>query len=158
MSEKSDDVTETIYLNLCISILEVLKEEIGLARGVSTAEAIWRRFGSKIKQYLTQKFEVWNNTIPGIADLIKRYYTDILNFPEVEIIEKESESGRIITIRNCPIWKALKENRLPPLCHQAFCNGFVETITRELNPSIIFAKGAEYRQGADRCEFELKEF
>ncbi|MHA1376963.1 MAG: L-2-amino-thiazoline-4-carboxylic acid hydrolase [Candidatus Helarchaeota archaeon] len=152
------EVTSNIYLNMCLSILEVLKEEIGLARGVSTAEAIWRRFGSKIRQFLTEKLEVTDNDIPGIAELIKKFYTEILNFPDVQVSEKDADGAHIVTIRNCPIWKAIKENRLPPLCHKAFCNGFVETLTRELNPGIIFAKGAEYRQGADRCEFEWKQF
>ena len=152
------EVTSNIYLNICLSILEVLKEEIGLARGVATAEAIWRRFASKIRQFITDKFENNDDSISSIANLIKRYYVEILNFPNVEVTEKDTEETHVVTIRDCPIWKAIKENRLPPLCHQAFCNGFVETITRELNPSLIFNKGAEYRQGADRCEFEWKKF
>ncbi|MFX0133383.1 MAG: L-2-amino-thiazoline-4-carboxylic acid hydrolase [Candidatus Hodarchaeota archaeon] len=152
-------VTSSIYINLCLSILEVLKEEIGLARGVSTAEAIWRRFSSKVRPYLVDKLEISDNDIPAIAKLIKGYYSDILNFPNVEIMVKEDEGGNtMIQIRDCPIWKAIKENRLPPLCHKAFCNGFVETIVRELNPALIFEKGAEYRQGADRCEFHMKIF
>lgn len=152
------EVTSNVYLNLCLSILEVLKEEIGLARGVSVAEAIWRRFASKIRKYLNEKFEIKGETISEIANLIKLFYTDILNFSDVQVAGKETEESQIVTIRDCPIWKAAKDNRLPPLCHKAFCNGFVETITRELNPGIIFSKGAEYRQGADRCEFEWKKF
>ncbi|MHA1145341.1 MAG: hypothetical protein ACTSRW_11435, partial [Candidatus Helarchaeota archaeon] len=70
---------------------------------------------------------------------------------------KDEEKKSVIVVKDCPLWKTLKERRLPPLCHK-FGNAAVESIVRKMNPSLIFGKGAEYRQGANRCEFEVKSF
>lgn len=146
-----EDLAPKIYTSLLGATLAGLKEDVGLARAIQIGEKIWRLFGDEIAPMLATE----GNSMQDVAQAVAKFFKEFLQFPEVEVKDEEKKS--IILIHECPIWKQLKEKRLPPLCHK-FENAAIESIVRTLNPSLIFAKGAEYRQGANRCEFEVKTF
>ncbi|NHI91544.1 MAG: hypothetical protein EAX96_03505 [Candidatus Lokiarchaeota archaeon] len=149
------EMIQNLYNSLLVSTIATLKDELGLARGVNVAENTWKRFAEDIFPALKEKYQLNSAEIPDVAEFLKKIYTDIFGFKNVEVTGNADKS--ILVIKECHIWTLLKEKRLPPLCHK-LKDKFVETIVRLANPSIVFGVGAHYRQGADRCEFELKKF
>ncbi|MHC1590552.1 MAG: hypothetical protein ACXQS8_00530 [Candidatus Helarchaeales archaeon] len=146
-----DDLASKIYTSLFTATLAGLREEVGLARAVQIGEKIWRLFGEDIVELSPPS----GDSVHDVAEAVAKFFTDVLKYENVEVKDEESKS--VVTVRDCPLWKILKEKRLPPLCHK-FANAAVENMVRKMNPSLIFSKGAEYRQGANRCEFEVKSF
>ena len=149
------EMTQQVYNSLVISTLATLKDELGLARGVNVAENVWKKFAEDIFPALKEKYQLNSTEIPAVAEFLKKIYMEIFGFKNVEVTGDADKS--VLTVRECHIWTLLKSKRLPPLCHK-LKDKFAETIVRLANPSIVFGVGAHYRQGADRCEFELKKF
>ena len=149
------ELIQDLYNSLLTSTLSSLKDELGLARGVNVAENIWKKFAEDMFPSLKERYGLTSSEIPDVAEFLKRIYTDIFGFTNVSV-DGDAEKS-VLTVRDCHIWIMLKKKRLPPLCHK-LKDKFAETIVRLANPSIVFGVGAHYRQGADRCEFELKNF
>lgn len=149
------ELIQELYNSLLSSTIASLKDELGLARGVNVAENIWKRFAEDMFPVLKEKYGLTSSEIPDVAEFMKKVYTDIFGFTNVTV-SGDAEKSTLV-IRDCHIWTMFKQKRLPPLCHK-LKDKFAETIVRLANPSIVFGVGAHYRQGADRCEFELKKF
>ncbi|MHA1797535.1 MAG: hypothetical protein ACTSVY_03715 [Candidatus Helarchaeota archaeon] len=149
------EMIQELYNSLMISTLATLKDELGLARGVNVAENMWKRFAEDFFPILKEKYQLNSTEIPDVATFIKNILMDVFGFQNVEV--KGDADKSVLVIKECHIWTMLKKKRIPPLCHKLM-DKFIETIVRLSNPSVVFGIGAHYRQGADRCEFEMKKF
>lgn len=135
-----------------MNTIEVLREEMGLARAIETASKMWARFGTYLAPILEAKYELSDKNIPQITEMLNTFLREMLCF-ESAIIES-SDTKSMISVKPCIEWTKFKEKRLPPLCYR-MCYPMVENIIKQLNMDINFQPGAQTRQGADRCEFIL---
>ncbi len=152
MEEKLKDLCSSIYVGLSMTTLDVLREDMGLARSIEISSKVWQRFGTYIAPVLAQKYQLTEKSIPNIAAVLNSFLKDALCFQSA--ISETSENKAIIVIKPCFEWNKFKEARLPPLCYR-MCYSMVESIIKQLNSEIKFQPGAQMRQGADRCEFIL---
>ena len=135
-----------------MTTVEVLREEMGLARAIEVASKTWQRFGTFIAPILEEKIGLEEKNIPKIVEMLNVFLKDILSF-EVTVTESSDTKG-VLTVKPCVQWIKFKEKRLPPLCYR-MCYPMIESIVKQLNMEINFAPGAQMRQGADRCELVL---
>ena len=152
MDEKLKDLCSAIYVGLAMTTLEVLREEMGLARAIETASKTWQRFGTYIAPILEEAYGLTEKTIPNILEMLNTFLKDVLCF-EASVTESSDTKG-MITVKPCFEWTKFKEKRLPPLCYR-LCYPMIESIVKQLNMDINFQPGAQLRQGADRCELVL---
>ncbi|MHA1265450.1 MAG: methanogen output domain 1-containing protein [Candidatus Helarchaeota archaeon] len=146
------DLCSSIYIGLATTSLEVLREEMGLARAIELASKTWQRFGTNFAPILEEKFNLTEKTIPHIANILNTFLQEVFCF-ESTITESTDEKA-ILTIKPCKEWNEFKAKRLPPLCYR-MCYSMIESLVKQLNTDINFQPGAQMRQGADRCELIL---
>ncbi|MHA1650805.1 MAG: methanogen output domain 1-containing protein [Candidatus Helarchaeota archaeon] len=149
MDEKLKDFCSNIYVRTAMTTLEVLREDMGLARAIDIASKIWTRLGTKLAPLLQEKYELTEMNIPKIVEMLNTFLKDVLCFESS--ITESSDDKAVITIKPCLEWTKFKEARLPPLCYR-MCYPMIENIVKQLNMDINFQPGAQMRQGADRCE------
>jgi hypothetical protein len=152
MDEKFKDLCSEIYIGLASTFVEVLREEMGLARAIETSSKTWQRFGTNIAPVLAEKYDLAEKSIPQITEMLNRFLKEMLCFESV--ISESSDAKSMITVKPCIEWTKFKEKRLPPLCYR-MCFPMIESIVKQLNMEINFQPGAQARQGADRCELIL---
>ncbi|HUX99821.1 MAG TPA: methanogen output domain 1-containing protein [Candidatus Deferrimicrobium sp.] len=153
MEEKLKDFCSKMYLGLSMNALNVLREDMGLARAIQTCAKIWKNFGVYLAPILEEKYGLTEKTIPKVAETINSFLRDYLGFEST--ISESSDDKAMIVIKPCYQWIKFKEARLPPLCYQ-MCYAMFESIITQLNQDIKFQPGAQLRQGADRCELILQ--
>ena len=149
MDEKLKDLCSNIYVNAAMTTVEVLREDMGLARAIETSSKIWSRLGTKLAPILKEKYELTDATVPNLIEMLNTFLKDVLCF-ESSVTESADDKA-MITIKPCLEWTKFKENRLPPLCYR-LCFPLIESIVKQLNMNVNFQPGAQMRQGADRCE------
>ncbi|NVM55201.1 MAG: hypothetical protein HWN66_15960 [Candidatus Helarchaeota archaeon] len=152
MDEKMKDLCSVIYMGLAMTTVEVLREDMGLARAIETSSKTWQRFGNYIAPILEEKYGLTEKTIPKITEMLNSFLKDILCFESS--ISESSDAKSVIIVKPCLEWTKFKEKHLPPLCYR-MCYPMIESIVKQLNMDINFQSGAQMRQGADRCELVL---
>ncbi len=152
MDEKLKDLCSNIYLNTAMTTVEVLREDMGLARAIEISSKIWARLGIKLAPILKEKYELTEPTIPKMIEMLNTFLQEVLCFESS--VTESSDDKAMITIKPCFEWIKFKENRLPPLCYR-MCYPMIESIVKQLNMELKFQPGAQMRQGADRCELIL---
>ena len=135
-----------------MTTIEVLREEVGLARAIETSSKTWQRFGTYLAPILEEQYALSEKTIPKILEMLNTFLQEVLGFESS--ISESSDSKGIIVVKPCLQWVKFKENRLPPLCYR-MCYSMIESIVKQLNMELNFQPGAQLRQGADRCELVL---
>jgi hypothetical protein len=153
MDEKLKDFCSKIYLGLGMNALNVLREEMGLARAIQTCAKIWKNFGVYLAPILEEKYDLKEKNIPKVAEALNSFLRDTLRFEST--ISESSDEKAMIVVKPCIEWTKFKEAKLPPLCYQ-MCYAMVESIITQINQELKFQPGAQLRQGADRCEFILQ--
>ncbi|MHA1377486.1 MAG: hypothetical protein ACTSRG_03780 [Candidatus Helarchaeota archaeon] len=151
-------IIKKIFLNFYSSSLLALKEELGLARGIKTAELIWKRIAE-------DNFPIFNGLIKtenedetaATVNFLSRVLTEILGFEEIETIIGEDSAS--IRLNKCPFWDHIKENKLPPVSHKLAAI-FIETLARLKSPGLVYDKIAtkSMAQGGTYCEYTWKKF
>ncbi|MHA1298925.1 MAG: hypothetical protein ACTSO9_05715 [Candidatus Helarchaeota archaeon] len=153
-----NDLMRDLFVNFLSSSLLALKDELGLARGIKVAEAIWKRLAENYfpifnKQIKIEEEDELINTIKFLAAV----FTEILGFEQIETIIKEDSAS--LRLNNCQFWNHIKENDLPPVAHK-LSEVFIETLGRLRNPGLIFDKIGikSMAQGGTYCEYTWKRF
>lgn len=149
MDEKLKELCSNIYVNTAMTTLEVLREDMGLARAIQTASKISSRLGNKLAPILKETYGLTETTIPKMIEMLNTFLKETLCF-ESSVTESGDDKA-VITVKPCLEWTKFKENRLPPLCYR-LCFPLIESIVKQLNMDVNFQPGAQMRQGADRCE------
>ena len=152
MDEKLKELCSNIYVNTAMTTLEVLREDMGLARAIQTASKISSRLGNKLAPILKETYGLTETTIPKMIEMLNTFLKETLCF-ESSVTESGDDKA-VITVKPCLEWTKFKENRLPPLCYR-LCFPLIESIVKQLNMDVNFQPGAQMRQGADRCELIL---
>ncbi len=153
MEEKLKDLCSEIYIGTAMTLIEVLREEMGLARAIDLASKIWGRLGTKLAPTIEEKYGLGTEkTIPKIVEAVNSFLHEILGFEST--ITESADDKATITVKPCLEWTKFKENRLPPLCYR-MCYSLVESLVKQISMDINFQAGAQMRQGADRCELIL---
>ena len=140
------------------SSFQTLKEELGLARGLKVSESLWKRLAEDLFKKFDENIEITDeNELSVTVKFIAEVLTTYLGINDVETtITDESAS---IRLNDCPFWKIIQENKLPPAVHQ-LGTVFIETLGRLKSPGLIFDKVGmkTTAQGGDYCEYTWKLF
>ncbi|MHA1277275.1 MAG: L-2-amino-thiazoline-4-carboxylic acid hydrolase [Candidatus Helarchaeota archaeon] len=153
MEEKLKDLCSGIYIGTAMTMIEVLREEMGLGPAIQLAEKVWQRLGTRLALLIEEKYEIGTEkTLPKIIEALNLFLQEALGFESS--ITESGDNKAIIIIKPCLEWTKFKENRLPPLCYR-MCYSLVESLVKQINMDINFQAGAQMRQGADRCELIL---
>jgi hypothetical protein len=142
-----------LYVGVSTTTLDVLREELGLARAIEVAAKVWGRLGTYLAPILEEKFSLTEKTIPEISTMLSDFLNDKLCFEST--VKEASDEKAILVVKPCLEWNKFKEAKLPPLCYR-LCYSLMEQLIKRLNPDIKFSPGAQMRQGADRCEFIIQ--
>ncbi|MFX0140991.1 MAG: hypothetical protein ACFFDN_45550 [Candidatus Hodarchaeota archaeon] len=150
-------VLKKIFLAFFISSMSSIKEELGLARGINTAEALWKRLAEELFPILNDQVKTEGYELIRTVEFLSKVFSDILQFEKVET--KSDENSASLILNECPFWNQIKENKLPPATHK-LCSAFIETLARLKSPSLIFDKIGcrSMPQGGKYCEFVWKRF
>jgi predicted ArsR family transcriptional regulator len=142
-----------MYIGFSSSSIDVLKEDLGLARAIEVAAKIWSRMGVYLAPILEKKYDLTDKSIPKIAAMLTDFLKDKLCFEAT--LKEASDTKALIMVKPCLEWTKFKEFKLPPLCYR-LCYSLMEQLVKHLNADLTFAPGAQIRQGADRCEFIIQ--
>lgn len=149
MAEKMKEICSNIYIGTAMTLIEVLREDMGLARAIDVAAKVWGRLGNHLAPIIQEQYGITAVTIPNIIEGLNSFLKEVLNF-EAQVTES-SDDKAVITVKPCLEWTKFKEGRLPPLCYR-MCYSMIESIVKQINMELNFQAGAQMRQGADRCE------
>lgn len=142
-----------VYLGFSSSSIDVLREDLGLARAIEVAAKIWSRLGVYLAPILEKKYNLTEKSIPKITAMLSDFLKDKLCIDST--LKDVSETKAIIVVKPCLEWSKFKDLKLPPLCYR-LCYSFIEQLVKHLNADLTFSPGAQMRQGADRCEFVIQ--
>lgn len=142
-----------LYIGVSTTTIDVLREELGLARAIEVAAKVWGRLGTYLAPILEEKYSLSEKGIPEVTTMLNDFLNEKLCFEST--IKESSDEKAIITVKPCLEWNKFKEAKLPPLCYR-LCFSLMEQLIKRLNPDLNFAPGAQMRQGADRCEFVIQ--
>ena len=151
------NLLKKLFLTFFSTSMYTFKEELGLARGLKTAESLWKRLAEDMYPVFSQQIKTDDDELSGTIQFLAGVFRDILQFEKIET--KLNENSGSLRLNNCPFWNQIKENKLAPATHK-LCFAFIETLARLKNPSLILDKIGclSMQQGGDYCEFIWKKF
>ncbi|MFX1452574.1 MAG: hypothetical protein ACFFCM_17180 [Promethearchaeota archaeon] len=151
------NITKKFFLAFFTASMDSIKEELGLARGINTAEALWKRLAEELFPIFNEQIQNEGVELASTVKFLEKVFTDILQFENVE--SRVDENSASLILNDCPFWSQIKEKNLPPATHN-LCSAFIETLARLKSPGLIFDKIGcrSMAQGGKSCEFVWKMF
>ncbi|NVM02313.1 MAG: hypothetical protein HWN67_08245 [Candidatus Helarchaeota archaeon] len=151
------NLMKEFFLTFFTSSMASIREELGLARGMNTAEALWKRLAQDIFPVLNEQIKTEGDELTTTVEFLDKVFTDVLHFENVET--RADENSASLILNDCPFWNQIKEKKLPPATHK-LCSAFIETLARLKSPGLIFDKIGcrSMPQGGSFCEFVWKLF
>ncbi len=151
------NLLKEFFLTFFTSSMTSIKEELGLARGMNIAEALWKRLAEDIFPIVNKEIQTEGDELTSTVKFLEKVFTDLLQFENVE--SRVGDNSASLKLNDCPFWNQIKEKKLPPAAHN-LCSAFIETLARLKSPGLIFDKIGcrSMAQGGKYCEFVWKMF
>ena len=151
------NISKKFFLAFFTASMDSIKEELGLARGINTAEALWKRLAEELFPIFNDQIKTEGPELTRTVKFLAKVFSEILQFENIET--KINDNTASLILNDCPFWNQITESKLPPASHN-LCSAFIETLARLKSPGLIFDKIGcrSMAQGGKYCEFVWKMF